>query len=75
MNVTLKLTAIGNSTGTVFPKEVLARLKVERGDQLYLTETPEGYLLTPYEEGFASQMDAAQNVMRRYRNTLRELSK
>lgn len=75
MNVTLKLTAIGNSTGTVFPKEVLARLKVEKGDTLYLTETPDGYLLTPYEEGFARQMDAAQNLMRRYRNTLRELSK
>lgn len=45
---TLKLTAIGTSTGAVIPKEMLARLKVEKGDTLFAIETPEGYLLTPF---------------------------
>jgi len=46
--VKLKVTTVGNSTGVVLPKEVLARLKVEKGDTLYLTEAPEGYRITPY---------------------------
>lgn len=44
---TLKLTAVGTSTGVVIPKETLARLKVGRGDTLFAIETPAGYLLTP----------------------------
>ncbi|HEX6794082.1 MAG TPA: AbrB/MazE/SpoVT family DNA-binding domain-containing protein, partial [Casimicrobiaceae bacterium] len=29
---TLKLTQIGNSIGVILPKEVLSRLRVEKGD-------------------------------------------
>lgn len=75
MNVTLKLTAIGNSTGTVFPKEVLARLKVEKGDTLYLTETPDGYSLTPYDATFAEGMEATEDYIRKHRDALKELAK
>jgi putative addiction module antidote len=45
----LKLTTIGNSAGVVLPKEVLARLKLDKGDSVYLTEAPDGYRLTPYD--------------------------
>ena len=38
----LKLQAIGNSTGVILPKEVLSRLRVSRGDRLYLQETSDG---------------------------------
>lgn len=71
----LKLTQIGNSTGVVLPKDALAKLKVEKGDTLYLTETPDGFRLTPYNPEFERQMEAAQRIMKKRRNLLRELAK
>jgi putative addiction module antidote len=73
--IKLKVTRIGNSTGVVLPKEALARLKVEKGDSLYLVETADGYQLTAYDEAFARQMRAAERVMREQRDVLRELAK
>lgn len=70
----LKLTAVGNSVGVVLPKEVLAKLKAQKGDTLFLTETPDGYEISAYDPEFEQQMEAARQVMRRYRNTLRELA-
>ncbi|MFN4310249.1 MAG: AbrB/MazE/SpoVT family DNA-binding domain-containing protein [Ferrovibrio sp.] len=72
---TLKLTQIGNSTGVVLPKDALAKLKVEKGDTLYLTETPDGFRITPYNPEFERQMEAAQRIMKKRRNLLRELAK
>jgi putative addiction module antidote len=71
----LKVTTVGNSTGVVLPREVLSRLKVAKGDVLYLTETPDGYRITPYDEEFARQMEAAEKIMRENRDVLRELAK
>ena len=73
--LTLKVTQIGNSIGVVLPKEAAARLKVEKGDMLYLTEAPDGYRLTPYDPGFEAQMKTAERIMRRRRNVLRALAK
>jgi len=72
---TLKLTTIGKSAGLILPKEALSKLNLHKGDTLYLTETKEGYLLTPYNPEFESQMRHAEDVMSRYRNTLKELAK
>ncbi len=71
----VKLTSIGNSVGIVLPKEALGHLKVEKGDTLYLVESPEGFTLTPYQPDFATQMQAAEKVLKKYRNALRELAK
>lgn len=71
----LKLNRIGNSVGLVLPKEILSRLHVSEGDTLYLTESPDGYRLTPFDPEFARQMEAAEAVMRRRRDALRELAK
>ena len=73
--VTLKLTQIGNSVGTVFPRETLARMKLDKGDVLYLTESPDGYRLTPYNPDFEKQMTLAQGIMKKRRNVLRQLAK
>ncbi|MEP9379692.1 AbrB/MazE/SpoVT family DNA-binding domain-containing protein [Aquabacter sp. CN5-332] len=73
--VALKLTKVGNSVGAVIPKEVLQRLKVEQGDTVYLTETPDGYRLTPYTPEFEAQMEIARGIMKKRRNALRELAK
>ncbi|HSK77992.1 MAG TPA: AbrB/MazE/SpoVT family DNA-binding domain-containing protein [Thermoanaerobaculia bacterium] len=71
----LKVTAVGNSAGVVLPKEVLSRLKIQKGDTLYLTETPDGYQITPYDEAFSRQMEAAERILRENRDVLRELAK
>ena len=71
----VKVTQIGNSAGVVLPKEALKKLDVSRGDELYLVETPEGLMLTPYDQAFETQMEAAEKVMKRYRNALHRLAK
>ena len=73
--IKLKLTAVGNSAGVVLPKYVLTRLKVEKGDVLYLTESSDGYRLTPYAPVFEHQMDVARKTMKKRRSALRELAK
>lgn len=74
MNVKLKITTIGNSVGVVLPRELLARLRVEKGDSLYVTELPDGIKLAPFDPEFAAKMEVAEDVMRRRRNLLRELA-
>ncbi|WP_158814470.1 AbrB/MazE/SpoVT family DNA-binding domain-containing protein [Methylocapsa sp. S129] len=73
--LTLKLTAIGASTGVIIPKEMLARMNLSKGDSLYAVEAPDGsYRLTPYDPGFARKMEKADDIMRRYRNALHVLA-
>lgn len=72
---TLKLTKIGTSTGAVIPKEMLTRLKVQKGDNLFAIETAEGYLLTPYDPTVAEQVKAGREFMKQYRETFKELAK
>jgi hypothetical protein len=71
----LKITAIGNSVGVILPKEVLARLQVEKGDMLSVVETPDGVRLTAYDPTFETQMAAARKIMKDRRAALRELAK
>ncbi|MEX0612069.1 MAG: AbrB/MazE/SpoVT family DNA-binding domain-containing protein [Pirellulales bacterium] len=71
----VKVTTVGNSSGIVLPKEVLARLRVTRGDMLHVIETPNGVELTPYDPDFAEQIDIAEQVMRSDRNVLKKLAK
>ncbi len=71
----LKLTQIGNSVGVILPKEVLARLKVEKGDTLHLTDTPGGIALTPYEPNLEQQLAIGREFMREYRDTFHALAK
>jgi putative addiction module antidote len=71
----LKIIQVGNSLGLVLPKEAASRLKVEKGDVVYLTEAADGYRITPYDPGFGEQMDKARAIMKRRRNALRELAK
>jgi putative addiction module antidote len=72
----LKVRKIGNSLGVVLPKEAVTRLRTDEGDRLFLIEGPDGgYQLTPYDPAFAKKMKKAGEIMSRYRNTLRALSK
>ena len=79
MILELKLRKVGNSVGLVLPKEAMAKLNVQEGDSVCLTDAPDGGLrVTPVTAGreqFDEQMHAAEDIVRRYRNTLRELAK
>ena len=71
----VKITAIGNSQGIILPRDVLTRMKVEKGDTLFLVETPDGYRITPHDPEFESQMEAARKIMKGRRKALRELAR
>ncbi len=73
--IKLKVTTVGNATGIVIPNEALSRLKIKKGDTLSMTETPDGYEISPYDPEFEEEMEAAAHVSRRYRNALRKLAK
>ena len=70
----LKLTQIGNSVGAVFPRELLAQLQLEKGDSVYVTETPDGLRITKHNPEFAEQMQAAREIMKKRRAVLHELA-
>jgi putative addiction module antidote len=70
----LKITTVGNSAGVVLPKELLARLRLDKGDTLYVTELPDGIKLMPYDPEFEQQMDVAERIMREDRDLLRKLA-
>lgn len=71
----IKITTVGNSAGVILPKELLARLRLGKGDVLYATELPDGIKLTPFDPKFAAQMETAERIMRKDRNVLRKLAK
>ena len=70
----LKITSIGNSSGIILPKDLLARLRVDKGDELYAVETPDGIRLTTYDPTLAAQMEVAEEVMRKRRTLLHKLA-
>ncbi len=70
----LKITTIGNSAGVILPKELLARLRLEKGDELLALETPDGIRLTVYDPTLAEQMEVAEKIMREDRLVLHKLA-
>lgn len=70
----LKITAVGNSAGVILPKELLARLRLEKGDELFAVETPGGIVLTTYDPELAAQMEVAERIMREDRLVLHKLA-
>jgi putative addiction module antidote len=70
----LKITGIGNSAGVILPKELLARLRLEKGDELYALETPDGIRLTTYDPALAEEMEIAEKIMRQRRDLLHKLA-
>jgi putative addiction module antidote len=74
MTAKLKITSIGNSAGVILPKEVLEKLRVGKGDTLFLTETPMGFEVSAFDEEFALQMKLAEEIMREDRDVLHQLA-
>lgn len=74
MTAKLKITSIGNSAGVILPREVLEKLRVEKGDTLFLTETPNGFAVSAFDDEFSLQMTLAEEIMREDRDVLRQLA-
>ncbi len=74
--IDLTVRKIGNSLGVLLPKEVLARLKLNEGEKLFLVDAPDGsYRISAYDPEFENDMKIAKKGMTKYRNTLRALAK
>ncbi len=71
----LKLTQIGNSLGVILPKEVLARLKLVKGDTVFLTEAANGINLSAYNPDMEEQLKLGREFMHDYRDTFHQLAK
>ena len=72
---TLKLTQIGNSVGVILPKEALARMKLQKGETVFLTESVDAFILTPYDPALEEEITAGREFMREYRDTFHQLAK
>ncbi len=71
----LKLRKVGNSVAMIVPKHVRQKMGVKEGDTVYLTETPDGYRISPYDPEFSRQMALARKVQAKHRDALHELAK
>ncbi|TGL15006.1 AbrB/MazE/SpoVT family DNA-binding domain-containing protein [Leptospira meyeri] len=67
--------AIGNSSGVTIPKTLLEKYNFHEGDTVFLVETENGILLSPYDPDFESAMEFYQDASKKYRNALKELAK
>lgn len=71
----IKLRKVGNSVALIVPKYMRQRMGVKEGDAVYLTETPDGYHISPYDPEFSRQMELARKVQSKHRDALHELAK
>ncbi len=75
MAKTQTLKRIGGSVGTILPKSMLERFHLGAGDKVFVVETDEGLLITPFDPDFAAALEAYERGAKKYRNALRELAK
>jgi putative addiction module antidote len=72
----IEVKKIGNSTGVILPKELLAKLQLKQGDKLFVTELAGGGLqLLPYDPDFEKTMGIVDEIIDEYRDTLAALAK
>lgn len=71
----IKLRRVGNSVGLILPKEILVKLKLEKGDTVFLSDTPSGIAIPPYNPTFQEQLEKGREFMREYCETLNSLEK
>lgn len=71
----LEVKKIGNSTGLILPKDLIAKLNLQQGQWLHVTELPDGGVrLTPYDPDFDKAMAIVDDIMDEYKDTLRALA-
>lgn len=75
MTKALKIIKVGNSFGVVLPRDVLAKMRVEAGDEIFLTETQQGFQMSGNDPAFVEAMTAAERVMKEDRDILAVLAR
>lgn len=70
----IKLRQAGGSVSATLPKEMVDRLHLRSGDQVYVIETEKGLLLTPLDPVFEKGLAVYERGSKQYRNALRELA-
>jgi putative addiction module antidote len=76
MAMKLELKKVGNSTGLIFPKELMLRLGLKPGSELFVVDDSSGGVrLTPYDPDFEKSMNLVDDIMDEYKDTLKELAK
>jgi len=71
----IKLRKVGNSFGFTVPKEIIEKYNLKEGEELHVIEKNDGFTLTPYNPEFEKWADAFDKTNKKYKNTLKELSK
>jgi putative addiction module antidote len=72
----LEIKKIGNSTGIILPKELLAEMNFSQGDWLHVSKAGDKSLkLSPYDPKHEEALKIAREVMREYRDTFKALAK
>lgn len=71
----ITLRQVGGSIGATLPKDMAERLHLDVGDEVFVVETEQGILITPYDPAFEASMAAYKRTASKYRNALRELAK
>ena len=71
---TLKITTVGNSLALTIPKELVNRFHLQKGDEIFVRETPEGFEVSPYDPDFKEAMETAASIAKEYKNALRILA-
>jgi putative addiction module antidote len=72
----IEVKRIGNSDGLILPRELMQRLDIKRGQSFHVVELASGGLqLLPYDPDFEATMDAAEEIMDEYRDTMATLAK
>jgi len=65
----------GGSVSATLPKSIVDRYKLKVGDTVFLRETDDGILITPFDPGVQEALSIVADMSKEYRNALRELAK
>ena len=72
----LEIKKIGNSTDLILPKDLLARLRLEQGDQVLISEGPGGsFTVSKHDDDDEETMRIARARMKKYASTFKVLAK
>ena len=75
MNKVTKLVPVGNSTGVIIPRDILAASGLAQGEEVVITAAAGRLEIETKGDDFNRQMEIARDVMKRRFKALRELAK
>ena len=74
-SVKSKIVQIGNSIGIVLPKGMAENSNLDRRDEVTISYADGLITISPFDDQVQQDLELARRIAKRYRNTLRELSR